>query len=48
MHKPYNSDEIVDENGKEVSPLDDDYFFYKSEWERIHNPLDDDYCKYDD
>lgn len=47
--KNYVTDEYVtDENGKEVSPLDDDYRYYKSIWEDFNNPLSDDYCKYDD
>ena len=35
---------VTDENGHEVSPIDDDYEYYKSQ---ILSPLDDDYCKYD-
>lgn len=27
----------------EVTPLDDDWYFYKTEQERKDNPLDDDY-----
>lgn len=27
----------------EVTPLDDDWYFYKTEQERENNPLDDDY-----
>ena len=45
-HKFSNEDIVVDENGNEISPLDDDYVFWKSENERLTNPLDDDYCKY--
>ena len=38
---------VYDENGGCVSPLDDDYEFYKSEQEALTDPLSDDYCKYD-
>lgn len=37
--------EVVDEYGKEVSPLDDDYDYYKS---MQLSPLDDDYYKYEE
>ena len=37
--------EIVDENGNEVLPTDDDYEFYKAEYESTHNPLSDDYTR---
>lgn len=44
----FNDDGAVyDDSGSEVSPLDDDYEFWKSEQERLTNPLSDDYCKYD-
>lgn len=39
---------VTDESDKEVSPLDDDYKYYKSIWEDSNDPLSDDYCKYDD
>jgi len=39
--------EVVDENGNEVSPLDDDYEYWKNVCEDRSNPLSDDYCKYD-
>ena len=44
----YDDDEYVvrDDNGKIVSPLDDDYGYWKHEQEYYSNPLSDDYCKY--
>lgn len=46
--KRLNDDGIVyDENQKEVSPLDDDYEYYKSEQEAMTNPLSDDYIRRD-
>lgn len=41
----YEDDVVRDENGNEVSPLHDDYEYYKH---LQPSPLDDDYCKYDD
>lgn len=38
---------VFDENEQEVSPLSDDYEYYKHEQENRSNPLSDDYCKYD-
>jgi len=38
---------IYDDNDNMVSPLDDDYEYWKSEQERLTDPLSDDYCKYD-
>lgn len=38
---------VYDENNHRVSPLDDDYEYWKSEQDRLTNPLSDDYCKYD-
>lgn len=38
-------DEVVDENGNHVSPLDDDYYSYKHERYRRNDPLDDDYIR---
>ena len=35
---------VYDDNNTYVSPLDDDYEFWKSEQT---DPLSDDYCKYD-
>jgi hypothetical protein len=29
----------------EMSPLDDDWYSYKTEQERMENPLDDDYVR---
>lgn len=40
-------EEVLDENGHPVSPLHDDYEYYKSRQEDLNNPLSDDYCKYD-
>lgn len=40
-------DTVYDDNGYEVSPLDDDYYYWKSEQDNLNNPLSDDYCKYD-
>lgn len=37
---------VYDENGNRVSPVDDDYDFWKSDQESLTNPLSDDYCKY--
>lgn len=39
----YSNEEIVDENGNEVLPTDNDYEYYKAEYENTHNPLSDDY-----
>lgn len=30
---------------KEITPLDDDWYDYKTEQERKENPLDDDYVR---
>lgn len=38
---------IFDDNGTEISPLDDDYGYWKSVQESLNDPLSDDYCKYD-
>ena len=38
---------VYDDSGSYVSPLDDDYEYWKSEQEALTNPLSDDYCKYD-
>jgi hypothetical protein len=43
----YEPDVITDDNGCEVSALDDDYYYWKSESEDRCNPLSDDYNKYD-
>lgn len=40
-------DYVHDDDGNEVSPLDDDYEYWKAENEDATNPLSDDYCKYD-
>lgn len=38
-----NSNTVLDENGNDITPLDDDYDYYKS----IQlSPLDGDYCRY--
>lgn len=39
--------EVEDDNGCEVTPLDDDYGFWKTECEDLSNPLSDDYNKYE-
>lgn len=38
--------QIYDGNNRPVSPLDDDYRYYKSAQEDLTDPLSDDYCKY--
>lgn len=38
---------VYDENDTRISPLDDDYEYWKAEQERLTDPLSDDYCKYD-
>lgn len=44
----YDEFEIVcDDYGNEISPLDDDYIYWKNYQENLDNPLSDDYCKYD-
>ena len=46
--KRFNKDGyIYDDNDNYVSPLDDDYEYWKSEQEALIDPLSDDYCKYD-
>ena len=37
---------IYDDNDNMVSPLDDDYKYWKFEQERLTDPLSDDYDKY--
>lgn len=37
--------DVVDESGNYVSPLDDDYAYYKHECDRRNDPLDDDYVR---
>lgn len=37
---------IYDDNNNEVSPLDDDYYYWKSQQDELTNPLSDDYDKY--
>ena len=44
-HKYNNS--VYDDNGTYVSPIDDDYEYWKYKQEERNNPLSDDYCKYD-
>ena len=39
--------EVYDDNNTPVSPLDDDYLYWKEEQDALTNPLSDDYCKYD-
>lgn len=38
---------IYDDNNSIVSPLDDDYEYWKYKQEILTNPSSDDYCKYD-
>ena len=38
---------VYDENDTPVSPLDDDYEYWKGEQDALTDPLSDDYCKYD-
>lgn len=43
----FNDDGFVyDDNNNQVSPLDDDYYYWKSEQESLIDPLSDEYCKY--
>lgn len=46
-YRNFEEDIITDDSGCELLPLDDDYFYYKSELDNLTNPLSDDYCKYD-
>ena len=40
-------DKITDNRfNNQVSHLDDDYYYWKSEQESLIDPLSDDYCKY--
>lgn len=43
----YSDGVVTDNCGVAVSPLDDDYYAYKSELDRLTDPLSDDYSKYD-
>ena len=47
MKNYFDDNTVYDDNGTEVSPLDDDYEYWKSEQEYYSNPLSDAYCKYD-
>lgn len=48
MGKDFLEDDFVyDDNNVFVSPLEDDYSYWKLEQESLTNPLSDDYCKYD-
>lgn len=38
---------VYDEGDAYVSPLDDDYEYWRSEQDALTDPLSDDYCKYD-
>lgn len=43
----FNDDGFVyDDNNNQITPLDDDYYYWKSEQESLTDPLSDDYCKY--
>lgn len=37
---------VYDDNNNRVTPVDDDYAYWKAEQERLNDPLSDDYCKY--
>lgn len=37
---------IYDNNNNRITPVDDDYYFWKIEQNNLNNPLSDDYCKY--
>lgn len=46
--KRFNNDgNVYDENNNVVSPISDDYDYYKHAQDNLTNPLSDDYCKYD-
>lgn len=46
--KRFNNDGFIyDDNNNYVSPLNDDYEYWKSEQERLTDPVSDDYNKYD-
>ena len=46
--KRFNDDDFVyDENSQCVSPLDDDYEYWKTVQDNLTDPMSDDYCKYD-
>lgn len=47
LHQFVEENTVTDDFGGEISPLNDDYGFFKNELESISNPLSDDYCKYD-
>lgn len=38
---------VYDDCDNYVSPIDDDYEYWKAEQEALTDPLSDDYCKYD-
>ena len=45
--KRFNNDgNVYDDNNNKVSPLSDDYYYWKSVQESLTNPLSDDYYKY--
>ena len=45
--KRFDNDGLVyDDNNNQISPLDDDWLYWKSEQESLTDPLSDDYCKY--
>lgn len=37
---------VYDDNNAVVSPISDDYEYWKTEQDNITNPMSDDYCKY--
>lgn len=38
---------VYDDNNTRISPINDDYEYWKDEQDYLTNPLSDDYCKYD-
>lgn len=38
-------EEVINESGAYMSPLDDNYVFYKEKCDQRNNPLDDDYVR---
>lgn len=45
--KRYGDDSVFDDSGCILSPLNDDYAYWKSEQTSLSDPLSDDHCKYD-
>lgn len=42
-----NQNVVTTDDNVEVTPIDDDYVYYKNQLEDLTNPLSDDYNKYD-